>query len=189
MCGMDHFYQTIDGWFDFEDIYRRMVMAAPAEAHFVEVGAFLGKSTSFMAVEISNSRKDIRFDVVDTWEGSVEHKEGAEHERKTVLEGTLFDSFKRNMKPVAHIITPVRAPSLEAAKRYRNHSLDFVFLDAAHDYENVKADIIAWRPTVKSGGYLGGHDYQLLFPGVMQAVQEEFPQFETSGFTWLVRIP
>lgn len=186
---MEHFFQTIDGWFDFEEVYRRMVHEAPPEAHFVEVGAFLGKSTSFMAVEISNSRKDIRFDVVDTWEGSIEHQEGAEHERKAVLEGTLFDNFKRNMKPVAHIITPVRAPSVEAAKRYRDASLDFVFLDAAHDYDNVKADITAWRSKVKSGGYLGGHDYQLIFPGVMKAVQEEFPQHQTYGFTWLVRIP
>jgi len=186
---MEHFFHTIDGWFDFEDVYRRMVNEAPPQAYFVEVGAFLGKSTSFMAVEISNSRKDIRFDVVDTWDGSVEHQQGAEHERMTVLEGTLFDNFKRNMKPVAHIIAPVRAPSLEAANRYDDSSLDFVFLDAAHDYENVKADIVAWRPKVKSGGYLGGHDYQLLFPGVMKAVQEEFRQFETSRFTWLVRIP
>jgi len=186
---MEHFFHTIDGWFDFEDVYRRMVNEAPSQAYFVEVGAFLGKSTSFMAVEISNSRKDIRFDVVDTWDGSLEHQQGAEHERTTVLEGTLFDNFKRNMKPVAHIIAPVRAPSLEAANRYDDRSLDFVFLDAAHDYENVKADIVAWRPKVKPGGYLGGHDYQLLFPGVMKAVQEEFPQFETSRFTWLVRIP
>ncbi len=186
---MEHFFQTIDGWFDFEDVYRRMVALAPPHAQFVEIGAFLGKSTSFMAVEISNSHKDIRFDVVDTWEGSIEHQQGAEHERKTVLEGTLFDNFKRNMKPVAHIITPVRMPSLEAAKRYRDGALDFAFLDASHDYDNVKADIAAWKPKVKSGGYLGGHDYQLLFPGVMKAVQEEFAQFETSGFTWLVRIP
>jgi hypothetical protein len=67
--------------------------------------------------------------------------------------------------------------------------LDFVFLDAAHDYDNVKADITAWRSKVKSGGYLGGHDYQLIFPGVMKAVQEEFPQHQTYGFTWLVQIP
>lgn len=66
---MEHFFETIEGWFDFEDVYRRMAQEAPAQAHFVEVGAFLGKSTSFMAVEISNSKKDIRFDVVDTWEG------------------------------------------------------------------------------------------------------------------------
>jgi predicted O-methyltransferase YrrM len=186
---MEHFYHTIDGWFDFEDVYRRMVQEAPAEAHFVEVGAFLGKSTSFMAVEISNSKKDIRFDVVDTWEGSVEHQQGAAHERTTVLEGTLFDNFKRNMKTVAHLIAPVKAPSLEAATLYRDRSLDFVFLDAAHDYENVKADIAAWRQKVKPGGYLGGHDYQLLFPGVMQAVQEEFPGCEVHRFTWIVRIP
>jgi len=29
-----------------------------------------------MAVEIANSGKDIKFDCVDTWGGSVEHQEG-----------------------------------------------------------------------------------------------------------------
>jgi hypothetical protein len=92
------------------------------------------------------------------------------------------------MKPVAHLLAPVRATSREAATRYHDRSLDFVFLDAAHDYENVKADIVGWKRKIKPGGYLGGHDYQLLFPGVIQAVQEEFPQSEILGFAWLVRI-
>lgn len=185
---MDHFYKTIDGWFDFEDIYSVVVRFCPPNAHFVEVGAFLGKSTSFMAVEIVNSGKEITFDVVDTWEGSAEHQAGAEHQRKTVLEGSLYENFKRNMKPVAHIINPIKCASLDAAKRYEDGSLDFVFLDASHDYENVKADIIAWRSKIKPGGYLAGHDFQTLFPGVVQAVTEEFPVFHHVGFSWITKI-
>jgi predicted O-methyltransferase YrrM len=184
-----HFFQSIKGWFDFGDIYALMVQKAPAEAHFVEVGAFLGKSTSFMAVEINNSGKDIRFDVVDTWEGSLEHGQGGEHQMDVVLQGTLYENFKRNMKPVAHLINPVRCSSVEAARRYRDGSLDFVFLDASHEYEDVKADIVAWRPKIKPGGFLGGHDLQALFPGVIRAVQEEFPSIYRSGFSWLVRMP
>jgi hypothetical protein len=37
--------------------------------------------------------------------------------------------------------------------------LDFVYLDADHTYEAVKADIAAWWPKVRVGGTLGGHDY------------------------------
>ena len=185
---MEHFYTTIFGWFDFEDAYVRMVQEAPEQAHFVEVGAFLGKSTSFMAVEISNSGKSITFDVVDTWEGSVEHQAGEMHEQSLVKEGALFENFQRNVKPVAHLINPVRCTSLEAATRYGDRSLDFVFLDASHDYDNVKADIRAWRPKVKLGGYIGGHDYQELFLGVVQAVNEEFAWIQTSKYSWLARI-
>lgn len=186
--GMEHFYKNLDGWFDFEEVYARMVAVAPTYAHFVEVGAYKGKSACFMAVEISNSKKDINFDVIDTWEGSEEHLSGGIHESKDVIQRTLYDTFKRNVKPVAHLLTPIRGTSLDAVKRYRDASLDFVFIDAAHDYENVKADIIAWRPKVKSGGYLGGHDYNGLFPGVIQAVHELVEGFEVIGFSWLVQI-
>ena len=42
-------------------------------SHFVEIGSWKGRSASYMAVEIFNSRKNIKFDCVDTWCGSVEH--------------------------------------------------------------------------------------------------------------------
>lgn len=185
---MEHFYFTLDGWFDFEDVYIFAVSVAPEVAHFVEVGAFLGKSTSFMAVEIAKSKKDIRFDVVDTWEGSVEHQEGAKHARSEVIHGTLYEQFRRNMKPIAHLLNPIRSSSLEAAKRYKDGSLDFVFLDASHTYEDVKADIQAWKPKIKKGGYIGGHDYQTHFPGVVQAVNEEISEFKYLGCSWITEI-
>ena len=70
---MNHFYEQIQGWFDFEDLYSDVVKTFPEESHFVEVGSWKGKSASFMAVEIHNSKKQIKFDCVDTWNGSVEH--------------------------------------------------------------------------------------------------------------------
>ena len=39
----------------------------------MEVGSFLGKSAVFMAVEIINSGKRIKFDCIDHWKGSEEH--------------------------------------------------------------------------------------------------------------------
>jgi hypothetical protein len=185
---MEHFFEKIPGWFDFEDVYRRMVEIAGPVARFVEVGAFQGKSTCFMGVEICNSRKHILFDVVDTWEGSVEHLAGGVHESADVMTHSLFQAFRQNTKPIAHLINPIRLPSLEAAKKYEERSLDFVFIDAAHDYENVRADILAWRSKVKVGGHLGGHDFILNFPGVIQAVNELVPNASIIGTSWLTQI-
>ena len=185
---MEHFYQKIHGWFDFQAVYLLMIQRAGERAHFVEVGAFEGKSTSFMAVEIANCDKEIRFDVIDTWEGSEEHQPGGAHASPIIASNELYDAFIRNMRPVEHIINPIRLPSLQAAASYPDRSLDFVFIDASHDYENVKADILAWRPKVKLNGYLGGHDYQELFPGVMQAVAEVVPTFDVLEFSWLTQI-
>lgn len=53
----------------------------------------------------------------------------------------------------------VRKFSVEAASKFVNNSLDFVYIDAAHDYRNVLADLDAWTPKVKPGGLVGGHDF------------------------------
>ncbi len=74
--------------------------------------------------------------------------------------------------------------SLAAAARVS--PLDYVFIDAAHDYENVKADIAAWWPKIRLGGYLAGHDYRDA-KGVRDAVDEAFPYAEKHGECWLVQ--
>jgi hypothetical protein len=45
---------------------------------------------------------------------------------------------------------------------------DMVFIDAGHEYEEVRADILAWKP--KARKLLCGHDYP--FPQVKRAVHE-----------------
>jgi Methyltransferase domain len=55
--------------------------------------------------------------------------------------------------------------------------LDLVFIDANHEYAQVRKDILAWLPKVRSGGLLAGHDYDQnipMFSGVKQAVDEIF---------------
>jgi hypothetical protein len=47
----------------------------------------------------------------------------------------------------------------EAAERIPHHSLDFVYLDARHDYASVRDDLAAWHPKLRPGGIRAGHDY------------------------------
>lgn len=54
-----------------------------------------------------------------------------------------------------------------------NDSLDFVYIDADHSYDSVKADITIAFEKVKNGGYIMGHDYvSPRFDGVVRAVNE-----------------
>lgn len=54
----------------------------------------------------------------------------------------------------------LKMTSEDGAKRFPDGHFDLVFVDAGHDYENCKADILAWRSKVRPGGILFGHDYR-----------------------------
>ena len=115
---------------------------------------------------------------------------------KSVKNNTLYDEFIKNIEPVKHIVTPVKMPSVEAAKLYEDKSLFFVFIDGSHLYEAVKEDILAWLPKVKSGGFIGGHDIDQTeeFNGVRKAVDELIgPKniiiYNQGWASWMHRVP
>lgn len=188
---MNHFYQSISGWFSFKDLYAEMVAKAPKGelSTFVEVGAWKGKSTAFMGVEIANSRKPISFYTVDHWLGS---DEPAHHADPFVQAGKLYEEFRKNVRPLLNVyVHPLRMASVEAAKRFDDGSVDFLFLDGGHDYDSVRDDLTAWLPKLKANAVLAGDDYN--WTGVKKAIFERFGEDriavlgENKGRHWKVK--
>lgn len=93
--------------------------------------------------------------------------------------------FKRRIEPYENRVTVMHMTSVAAAKQVADASLDFVFIDADHNYESVKQDIEAWQPKVKPGGLLMGHDFSPKYPGVGDAVTAAFPVFAVDPFSWV----
>jgi cephalosporin hydroxylase len=180
-------YADIAGWFNEEWLYDRMINRAPNDAIFVEVGCWLGKSTAYCARRIHDSGKSIRFYAVDTWEGSP--NEPALMEAVAQAGGSVFEMFQSNMEEAGVIesITPVKMPSVAAAELFEDRTLNFVFIDADHTCDAVKADIAAWRPKIKSGGTLAGHDWNT-YGSVQQAVTSMLGgDFTVEGNCWIHR--
>lgn len=164
---MEHFYRNLgENWFTYPNLYSNVVKKYGDNSHFVEIGTWKGMSASYMAVEIINSGKNIKFDCVDTWEYM-----DLQHDINQTMFNNLYETFLNNIEPVKHIINPIRRISWEASSLYEDKSLDFVFIDAAHDYDSVIKDIKSWLPKMKSSGILAGHDYRNA-PGVKKAVDE-----------------
>ena len=100
--------------------------------------------------------------------------------------------YEQRLAPFKNRVIEIKTFSVLAANGIPDGSLDFVFIDAQHDYESVKRDIEAWLPKVRGGGLISGHDYD---PdpkrnyGVIKAVNEKFENILTGrNFTWAVRI-
>lgn len=82
----------------------------------------------------------------------------------------LFDYAQNNLKGFNAVL--VRKTSMDAVKDFKNESLDFVYIDAMHEFDHVMMDIICWAPKVRHGGVVAGHDYVESYNGgVINAIR------------------
>lgn len=137
---------------------------------FVEVGCKEGRTTGHILKTLPNA---IVW-AIDPW--------CAMPAQKSVKDGETYEEwdfekieteFWKNVGEHGNRVRMLRETSEEAAKDM-GCNLDLVFIDAAHDYESVKADIKRWYPLVKNGGVLAGHDFNHKWPGVQRAIAESF---------------
>jgi predicted O-methyltransferase YrrM len=66
-------------------------------------------------------------------------------------------------------VTILRNSTLEVAAELKNESLDWVFVDANHEFDAVLDDGRAWYPKVKYGGYMIWHDWEIR--GTREAIE------------------
>jgi hypothetical protein len=171
---MEHFYQKVDGWFNMEKQYLELLSHCPDGGTLVELGAWKGKSTCFIATEIIKQKRNLKFYTIDTFEGTSELSDIAETSVYNKQDKNILDQFIKNTTPVKDNLNYIISKSHEAAKEFDNFSVDSIFIDAGHSYESVKKDIECWYPKMKKNSIISGHDYTEGWPGVMKAVNEFF---------------
>jgi hypothetical protein len=91
---------------------------------------------------------------VDPWEKYGEYRE---HVSQPKLDAFFTDTCAR-MHPYPNWV-PMRAYSVDAAEKFTDGELDFVYIDGNHDFIHVAQDLHAWTPKVRKGGIIAGHDY------------------------------
>jgi len=98
---------------------------------------------------------------VDTWAPFTHHSQA--------WQDGQFAEAQRRLKDYS--VEFIKKSSVEAAKDIPDGSLDFVYIDALHDFDNVMTDILAWAPNVRKDGIVSGHDYEHYYScGVPKAV-------------------
>lgn len=175
-------------------ILRRL----PNNGAMAEIGVLLAKLSEHVL-----SKSGASMVLVDSWAPASEQPDHykATNDDHSKHDKRRADAHKREaLSRVARFgkrVKVLAVPSAEAAAKVDDGSLDLVFIDADHSYEGVKADIAAWLPKVKEGGWIGGHDYRNPDPrfrfGVDRAVDEwaaaSGAAIETDlNFTWFARV-
>ena len=70
-----------------------------------------------------------------------------------------MDVARQQVAPHASKAVLLRNASTVAAASFADSSVDFVYLDARHDYLGVLQDLRSWWPKLALGGVMAGHDY------------------------------
>ncbi len=136
----------------------RLGCEQPSGACLVEIGSYLGASACFLAAAARAVHG--RAFCVDTWQNDAMSEGGRD----------TFDDFVQNTHMYAAWITPLRGESISVAHTF-SHPIDLLFVDADHSYPAVKADLSAWAPKVRAGGWIVLHDWGWA-EGVRQAAEE-----------------
>jgi predicted O-methyltransferase YrrM len=169
---IDHYYQSLEGWFNMEEQYLELLNATPEGGTFVELGCYKGKSTSFIGVEIHKQKRDINFFAIDSFQGATNSTDENEVKAYDGI-SEIEEAYTKNVLPIGNKIKTIVSLSHEASQYFDDKSVDVIFIDAGHSREAVMKDIEAWLPKMKPNGIMAGHDYTA-WEGVNQAVTEVF---------------
>jgi hypothetical protein len=193
------------GWYETRGLWR-----GPDVAEWVSYlqhgkepiyGAEIGVDRGELSGYLLSALPELQLTLVDTWEvfptdsTYVASNDGINNRSQEQRDEDLAETL-RVTSHSADRRKIMRMTSFVAAQEVPDGSLDFVFIDASHAYEDVIADIRLWAPKIRSGGLLCGHDYgmEAYYPqwGVTRAVDEyaaEVNQTVERGADWTWFIP
>lgn len=122
------------------------------------IGVELGVKQGEFAAEVLKKWKDVSaYHLVDPW---VQQEDYADIANVVDAQHDMFmHETEARVAPYGSKVHIHRAMSFDAVKEFDDCSLDFVYVDAVHDYEGALRDIVDWWPKLKPGGILAGHDY------------------------------
>lgn len=148
--------------------YKRTIMRVPARDELPALlnargllgrGAEIGVKLGAYSDELLSNWRGEELVSIDPWLSA----DPDEYVDRSNVSQDEFDSYYERTRERLAVhgsrSTIWRLTSVEAAEKVSDHSFDFVYIDARHDYDSVLEDLEAWCSKVKPGGILAGHDY------------------------------
>jgi hypothetical protein len=167
---------SIQGWNGRHPSFRPMLENV-SNRTFVDVGAWKGQATVFVAGLMRSAKMDGCVIAVDTFLGAANHWiSGRDWFGRVRGRADLYETFLENVyyAKATDYVVPFAQTSLAAAAvlRQRRIKAGIVHIDGSQDYAGVLADAEAYWPLIEPGGYLVGDDYHETWPNVMRAAQD-----------------
>jgi predicted O-methyltransferase YrrM len=161
--------RRIPGWLEVGEAWAlhqaaRQHPAQRTAIDVVEIGSWHGRSTIALATGLRERGGGV-VHAIDPHVGT------SLHEGTGV--GDTWTSFHANVRaaglePYVHAV-PAR--SVDARPAFADASVDVLFVDGSHEYEDVLRDIDDWSSALRDGAIVAFHDIEG-YPGVTRALEE-----------------
>ncbi len=121
-------------------------------------GVEVGVQQGLFSESLLNAWRGKHLISVDPWRAA----EPDYHDTANVTQAkhdSYYQETLRRLAPFGERSSVWRMYGDEGAERIPRHSMDFVYLDARHDYDSVMSDLSIWIDRVRPRGVFCGHDY------------------------------
>ena len=119
-----------------------------------KIGAEIGVREGYYSEEICKANPGAKLYSVDGWKTY-----------KGYRDFTSQSKADRYYREAIERLAPyncelIKKFSMDAVQDFKPNSLDFVYIDANHDFKNAACDIVEWSKVVRPGGIVAGHDFK-----------------------------
>ena len=123
---------------------------------FVEMGFKVGVEIGVYKGEFSLKLAQARLSLyaIDPWRIDT----GPVDSRPQDKLDQMYEETKKVLDPYPNCKI-IRKTSMEAVEGFEDESLDFVYIDANHEFRYIAEDLAEWTRKVKPGGIVSGHDF------------------------------
>lgn len=120
----------------------------------IEIGVQTGYFSRYLLSQWPSCR---RLYLIDVWKPQENYHDLANVNQSQ--QDAVFLETVHNLQPYANKTIFLRMFSNEAVHHILEQ-VDFIYVDARHDYCGCKEDIELYWPLIRSGGMMAGHDYR-----------------------------
>lgn len=163
-----------------EALYE-LALAVPEGQNIVEIGAYKGKSTCYLAEGARDAGAGAQVHSVDLWDTA-----GNPSGRHGYAEPGVIDAWRAQVasQKLTGRVTAHKASGVNYAAIYHGKPVGLLYIDGSHEYEDVRADFEAWAGHLAPGAVVAFDDYGTApNPGVERFVHE-LVAGEDFGGTW-----
>jgi len=161
-------------------IYHVSSYANVSQMRMIEIGSYAGESTVMFA---KNFKKVVAIDPFlnnyDTNDITCQYMDLTD----------VYFVFFNNTAPYSNVEL-IKKTSDDAINNLKDQQFDFIYIDGLHTYNQIKKDINNYKPLIKSGGFIAGHDYHPVYQGVIDGILETIghPDKIFKDTSWIKRV-